>query len=36
MSSTSISAPAVDGLTRSFTGRLLQQGDDGYDEARRV
>jgi hypothetical protein len=31
-----ISAPAIDALASRFTGRLLRDGDDGYDDARKL
>ncbi len=36
MTSSSISAAAVDGLAPSFTGDLLREGDAGYEQARMV
>jgi len=36
MPAQTLSAPAVEELARAFGGSLLQPGDDGFDEARRV
>ena len=36
MADSIVSAPDVEQLAQSFSGPLLRDGDDGYDEARRV
>jgi FAD/FMN-containing dehydrogenase len=36
MTDSVLSAPAVEGLTSSFSGQLLRSGDDAYEEARKV
>ncbi|HWF35371.1 MAG TPA: FAD-binding oxidoreductase [Solirubrobacteraceae bacterium] len=36
MTSSVFSAGAIEGLTSSFDGQLLREGDDGYDEARKI
>ena len=36
MADSTVSAPAIEGLAKSFAGRLIRPGDDGYDAARAV
>ncbi len=36
MTSSAVSTPALERLSRGFGGQLLREGDDGYEEARKI